>query len=75
MVKEALADGATCSRLVSDLPMAELPVVEATAMDESDIAFWLMRQRLRVCGVAENGVLCGVTILQTLGDPGGVPGF
>jgi len=75
MVEEALADGATCSRLVADLPMAELPVVEATAMEESEIGFWLMRQGLRVCGVTQNGVLCGVTIAQTLGGLGGVPGF
>jgi len=44
-------------------------------MDKSDIGFWLMRQGLRVCGVTENGVLCGVHVVQTLGDLGGVPGF
>ena len=75
LVEEALADGATCSRLVSDLPVAELPIIEATTMEESDIGFWLTRQGLRVCGMKTKGVLCGVYVVQTLGDLGRVPGF
>jgi hypothetical protein len=75
LVEEALADVATCSRSVSDLPMAELPIVEDEEMEGSDIGFWLMRQGLRACGVTNNGVLCGVYILQVMGDLGGLPDF
>jgi hypothetical protein len=63
LVEEALADAATCSRLVSDLPMAELPVVEAGT------------EAYGVTGVTENGLLCGVNIPQVKGDLSGMPAF
>jgi len=71
LVEEALADVAACSRLVSDLPMARLPVIEAKELEEPQIGLWLARQGLRAGGVIEDGVLCGVHVLQTLGDVGG----
>ena len=70
LVEEVLADVAARSRLVSDLPMAKLPVIEAKNL-ESQVEFWLARQGLRAGGVTEDGVLCGVYVLQTLGDPAG----
>ena len=63
LVEETLADAATCSRLVADLPMAELPVVEAGTEVHPGT------------GVTENGVLCGVDIVQMKGDLGGMPAF
>ena len=75
LVEEVLADVAGRARLVSDLPMAELPIIEAETIKGTRIGFWLMEQGLRACGVAENGVLCGVYVLQYRGDPGGLPDF
>jgi hypothetical protein len=64
LVEEALADQATCSRLVSDLPMAELPVAEAENVN-----------RFQASGVIENGVFCGVYVPLYMGVPGGPPDF
>jgi hypothetical protein len=33
--------------------------------------YWLARQGLRAGDVTEDGILCGVYVLQTLGDVGG----
>jgi hypothetical protein len=63
LVEEAVADVAARSRLVSDLPMAELPVVEAGT------------ETYGATGVMENGVLCGVDIPQMKGGLGGMPAF
>jgi hypothetical protein len=75
LVEEALADTAICSRLLADLPIADLPTIEAGGMDESARGAWLVMNRLRACGVTENGMLCGVEILQYMGVPGGLPDF
>jgi hypothetical protein len=75
LVEETLADAASCSRLVSDLPMARLPVIEAKDMEGLQIEFWLARQGLRAGGVTKNGLLCEVHILQVKGDLGGLPDF
>ncbi len=75
LVEEVLADVASRSRLVSDLPMAELPIIEAKNMEETQIGFWLARRGLRAVGLTKDGVLYGVYILQVKGDPGGLPDF
>jgi len=74
LVEEALADEGICRRLVSSLPMAELPVVDVQSMEESQIEIRLVIAG-NVCGVMKNGVLCGVHILQMKGDLGGLPDF
>ena len=75
LVAEVLTDEAACSRRVSDLPMVDLPVIEAKTMEGTRIEFWLMEQGLRACGVTEDGTLSGVYILQYRGVPGGLPDF
>jgi hypothetical protein len=75
LLKEALADRDTCSRLLSDLPMAELPAIEHEGLTEGVLSFWLMRRGSRACAVTENGVLRGVYIEQELKAPGGPPDF
>jgi hypothetical protein len=75
LVEEALADAGICSGLVADLPMAELPSLEGSGMDESQRPLWLIRHGARAGAVIENGELCGVEILQYLGAPGGLPDF
>ena len=75
LVEAVLVDVTTRSRLVSDLPMAELPAIEAKTMEGAQIGFWLMGQGLRACGVTENGVLCGVYVMQYRGGPGELPDF
>jgi len=73
LVAEALADGAIGSRLVSGLPLAELPVVAVEeTKDPWDISWYTGR---RATGVLENGALCGVGINQVKGDLGGLPDF
>ena len=75
LVEEALADGAICSRLVSDLPMAELPIIDTSTIDDPQARPWPMAGPGRVWGVTENGVLCGMYIIQVKGDLGGMPAF
>ncbi len=74
LVQEALADAATCSRLVGDLPMAALPVVAALGDDEPKSEWWGRRPAGRAVGVTKNGVLIGVDTLQVKGDLGGLAG-
>jgi hypothetical protein len=75
LLEEALADEANGSRALAHLPMAKLPTIEASEMDERARNVWMLRQRLRVCGVTEDGLLRGVDIMQMLGIPGGMPEF
>jgi hypothetical protein len=75
LVVEALADPAICERLVSDLPMADLPVVDRVTTAESQIPLEVMMQGSRVCGLREKGVLSGVQVEQLKGDLAGLPGF
>ena len=75
LVEEALGNTAACSRLVSDLPMAQLPAIDDNSADEARIGFWLMGQRLRACAVTEKGVVCGVYVMQYMGVPGALPEF
>lgn len=75
LLKEALADANTCSRLLPDLPLAGIPHIEATRLAEEGIAAKLAGLGFRACAVTENGVLCGVlTILQER-SLGGAPDF
>ncbi len=73
LVEEALADRTICSRLVSELPLAELPVVAVEETKEPRDIPWYIGQR--ATGVIENGVLCGVGIIQFMSDLGRPPDF
>ena len=75
LVKDVLADATVCSRTVSGLPMAALPIVEAEKAEGHPIGSWPMGKGERACGVTENGVLSGVYIPQTRDAPAGLPGF
>ena len=77
LVEEALADEVICRRLVSGLPMVELPIVDGQSMEERQIGIgsWLMMKGMRACGVMKDGELCGVYILQMMGNVGGLPDF
>jgi hypothetical protein len=75
LVDEALADEVICFRRVADLPMAELPTVEAEDLDGGPAWRWLARHNLRACGITENGALTAVEVLVMRGEPGDVPEF
>jgi hypothetical protein len=75
LIEEALADASIRSRVVSDLPMAELLLVESGNTAGTTIGFRLIDQGLRVAGLTEDGVLCGVYLVQYRGIPGGPPDF
>lgn len=75
LVREALADKAVRARLVADLPMAELRVVEAKREDESPSDWYRRRSFGRAVGVTENGILIGVDVQRYRGDRGGLPDF
>jgi hypothetical protein len=69
LIEEALGHKAICARRVADLPMAELPTMDAGEYDETGIAFG------SVVGLIEGGVLSGFYIDRMRGDVGGVPAF
>ena len=75
LVEEARADGATCSRLVSDLPMAELPIVEGETMKGRAIGLWIRKLGSRVCGITKKGSLRRMYVERMRGDSGGLPDF
>jgi len=74
LVEKVLADQKVSSRLVSELPMAELPVVD-DPQQEFEIMQTMMMQKASACGVRTGGVLSGVYILQTKGDLSEPPQF
>jgi hypothetical protein len=69
LVEEALADAAVCARRVADLPMAELPTVDAQDAEELAMMWGPAR------GVIEDDVISGVYIVQMKGELGGMPRF
>jgi hypothetical protein len=73
LVEQALADATACSRLVSNLPLAELPVVTVEDLEGLEGGYWLVMRGGRALGVTENGVLSGIYIEQVKGDLGGLP--
>ena len=75
LLEEALADEAACARLVSSLPMAELPTVEAGELEGAPVWSWVARQGKRVCGVLQDGALSGVYVARMLGELAGMPDF
>jgi hypothetical protein len=77
LVEEALADAAICTRVLSDLPMAEFPHIEAPDLEDLGFAVpvWLMGQRSRAGCVTHDGAVCEVFVLQYMGDPGALPDY
>jgi hypothetical protein len=75
LVREALVRAAIRARRVADLPMAELPVVDVTEVEESERTKWLFRHASRVCGVVEDGVLIAMYVARMRGHVAGMPDF
>jgi hypothetical protein len=75
LLTEALADVNICSRLLSHLPLAQIPVIEATRLAEEGIVSKLAGLGFTACAVTDNGTLCGVYIMQQMRSLGGLPAF
>jgi len=69
LVEEALADSDICARTLADLPMAELPTVDAGDADGTGPLWGSVR------AVLEHGVVTEIYVIQIKGDLGGMPGF
>lgn len=75
LLQEAQADPAICSRLLAELPMAELPDVEVGNLAEDEIHHFLTKSPWRTCAVTQNGRFLGVYIRDQVMAPGGLPDF
>lgn len=73
LLKEALADEKICSRLLSELPLAELPAVEVEDIAQLNVS--LVGHGSQGCAVTQNGVLRGVYVPQEMKALGGPPDF
>ncbi len=74
LVEEALPDEAICSRLVGDLPMASLPIIDAKAAKELPVGLRHMTFG-PVVAMVEDGAVTAVEVEVMRGDPGGLPNF
>jgi hypothetical protein len=74
LLKSVMEDRKMGRRQVSDLPMAELPVIDSPSA-ETDIVKTMMMAKASACGVRTDGVLRGVYIIQVKGNLGEAPQF
>ena len=74
LVEEALADPAIRLRLVRNLPMAELPVVDKGAPADQPFEVRLVSAG-QVCGVTERGRLCGLHLMPMHSQLTPLPAF
>jgi len=75
LLSEARADAQVRERLLSDLPLAQIPVLEARRLAEPGIAAKLAEIGFRACAVTEDGVLCGIYLVPETKTLGGLPSF
>jgi hypothetical protein len=65
LVQEALADEATCARLVSELPLLRLPIVKVEEIKGPQAKPWPPGADGRAWGLMESGIFRGVYAVQT----------
>jgi hypothetical protein len=74
LLKSVMADQQMGRQQVSDLPLAELPVIDNPS-EEADIVNIMTMRKAHACGVRTEGVLKGVYIYQVKGNLGEAPQF
>jgi hypothetical protein len=75
LLTEALASVDVCSRLLSHLPLAGIPAIEAKRLAEDGVASKLAQIGFRACAVTDNGAPCGVYIIAETRTLGGLPDY
>ena len=76
LLERVLMDKAATSRVVSDLPLRELPVIDIqNKKDMDDREYWEPWFASQVRGYTENGVFLGVYVERMRGEEGGMPDF